>query len=166
MTSAHIVVVVTLCGLAAASAACTRDEVDQAVDQAVEKTREGAIAVEQGAKAAGEKVASGATVDTTKEVAGKVADKTVEVAAVAAEKARELAETAAEVISDAWITAKLKAKFADDVSLDGAAINVDTKDFVVTLKGTVPSAAAKAKAQTIATDTRGVKTVVNQLVVK
>jgi len=44
-------------------------------------------------------------------------------------------------------------------------INVDTKDRVVTLKGTVRSSAAKARAAEIARSTEGVTKVVNQLVV-
>jgi osmotically-inducible protein OsmY len=45
-------------------------------------------------------------------------------------------------------------------------IDVDTKDNVVTLTGTVSSAAEKAEAIRLAKTTTGVKSVVDKLVVK
>ena len=50
--------------------------------------------------------------------------------------------------------------------LNGRDINVDTADHVVTLRGTVLSDAAKARAEVIASGTEGMTRVVNQLVVK
>ena len=50
--------------------------------------------------------------------------------------------------------------------LQDAAIDVDTTDRVVTLRGTVASNAAKARAAEIAGRTEGVTHVINQLVVK
>ena len=70
------------------------------------------------------------------------------------------------MITDAWITTRLKAKFVDEPLLKDSDINVDTNDHVVTLKGTVMSSAGKARAAEIATGNEGVKRVVNQLVVK
>ena len=58
------------------------------------------------------------------------------------------------------------AKFVDEALLKGSDINVDAKDRVVTLKGTVKSDAAKARAAAVAGGTEGVKTVVNQIVVR
>ena len=60
----------------------------------------------------------------------------------------------------------MSAKFVDEKLLKGSNIDVDTKDHVVTLKGTVRSDAAKARAVEIARNTEGVVNVVNQLVVK
>jgi hyperosmotically inducible protein len=74
--------------------------------------------------------------------------------------------TTGEVITDGWITTKVSAKFVDEKLLKGSSINVDTKDHAVTLKGTVGSDAAKARAVEIARNTDGVVRVVNQLVVK
>ena len=45
-------------------------------------------------------------------------------------------------------------------------INVDTNNHVVTLKGTVASAAGKEKAAEIAKATDGVNSVVNELTIK
>jgi hyperosmotically inducible protein len=83
-----------------------------------------------------------------------------------AEKTKEVAAATGAAVSDGWITAKVKAKFADDTRLNGSSINVDTADHVVTLSGAVASGAAKTRAMEIAEGTEGVKRVVNQLVVK
>ena len=71
-----------------------------------------------------------------------------------------------EKITDAWITTKVKWFFIGEDALKGSDINVDTKDNVVTLKGTVKSAAGKARAVHLATHADGVKKVVDQLMVK
>jgi len=65
-----------------------------------------------------------------------------------------------------WITTKVKTKFVDETVLKGSDIDVDTDNHVVTLKGTVASTAARARAAAIASGTEGVTRVVNQLVVK
>jgi len=71
-----------------------------------------------------------------------------------------------EKITDAWITTKVKWFFIGEDALKDSDINVDTKDNVVTLKGTVKSAAGKARAVALAKNTDGVKNVVDQLQVK
>ena len=71
-----------------------------------------------------------------------------------------------ETISDAWITTKVKWFFIGEDPLDGSDINVDTKDRVVTLKGTVRSAAGRDRAVELATNADGVRRVVNELVIK
>ena len=72
-----------------------------------------------------------------------------------------------EHITDAWITTKVKWYIAKDEGLSSAAsIDVDTKDNVVTLKGSVKTAADKARAVDLATKTDGVKRVVDQLTIK
>lgn len=71
-----------------------------------------------------------------------------------------------EKISDAWITTKVKWFFVGDDLLKGSEINVDTKDNIVTLKGTVKTAPGKARAVELAQNTDGVKKVVDQLVVR
>ena len=55
--------------------------------------------------------------------------------------------------------------FLGDDLLKGSDINVDVKDNVVTLKGTVKNAAARTRAVALASDTEGVKRVVDQLIV-
>jgi osmotically-inducible protein OsmY len=84
-------------------------------------------------------------------------------ATAAIDETQEALATTGEVITDAWITAKVSAKFVDEVRLNGSSINVDTDKRVVTLRGTVASAAAKSLAEAIASGTEGVTRVVNQL---
>ena len=71
-----------------------------------------------------------------------------------------------ETITDAWITTKVKWFYIGADDLKGSDINVDTKDNVVTLKGTVKTEAGRAKAIALAKDTDGVKRVVDQLTIK
>jgi hyperosmotically inducible periplasmic protein len=71
-----------------------------------------------------------------------------------------------EKITDAWITTKVKWFFVGEDALDDSSIDVDTKDHVVTLKGTVKSAAGKARAVQLAKNTDGVTKVVDQLTIK
>jgi hyperosmotically inducible protein len=60
----------------------------------------------------------------------------------------------------------VKAKFTDEMLLKGSDIKVETDDHVVTLTGTVASAAAKNRAAVVARGSEGVTHAVNQLVVK
>ena len=82
-----------------------------------------------------------------------------------AEKSKDAVATTGEVINDAWITSKISADYINEDTLKGSDINVDTKDHVVTLKGTVASAAGKARAEEIAKTTKGVKRVNNTLTI-
>ena len=93
-------------------------------------------------------------------------DAAVDAGKVAANKVAEVATATGEAVSDGWITAKLKAKFADEVVLNGNDITVDTKEHAVTLSGSVLSPQAKARAVEIANGTEGVRLVVNHIVVK
>ena len=72
-----------------------------------------------------------------------------------------------DAITDAWITTKVKWFLAKDEGLSSVTtIDVDTKDHVVTLKGSVKSAADKARAVELANKADGVSKVVDQLVIK
>lgn len=73
---------------------------------------------------------------------------------------------AGEVIEDGVITTKVKTALLADPDVKGLAIDVDTKNGVVTLKGTADKAVNMDRAMRIARDTGGVKSVDNQLVVK
>ena len=53
---------------------------------------------------------------------------------------------ASEAMTDAGITAKVKARLLADPDVSGLRIDVDTRDGIVTLSGTVGSAAEKARA--------------------
>ena len=67
---------------------------------------------------------------------------------------------------DAAITTKVKAAVMAEPNLKSTDINVETKDGVVTLAGTVNSQEAKQKASQVAQSVQGVKSVSDQLVVK
>ncbi len=68
-------------------------------------------------------------------------------------------------IDDAAVTARVKAALVADPNLSALKIDVDSKQGVVTLRGSVESEAASARAGTLAEDTEGVVSVDNQLVV-
>jgi hyperosmotically inducible protein len=72
---------------------------------------------------------------------------------------------AAQDVTDAATTAAVKSKFLGDTKVSGLNINVDTKNNVVTLTGTVHSTAEKAEAERLARTTTGVKSVVSHLTV-
>ena len=112
---------------------------------------------------AGEKSKSAA--GKTKDASVKGAEKTKDAAVKVGEKTKDVAATTGEAITDTWITTKLKADFVNEDTLKGSDINVDTHNYVVTLKGTVASAAGKARAAEIAKTTKGVKSVVNTLTI-
>jgi osmotically-inducible protein OsmY len=70
-------------------------------------------------------------------------------------------------VADPWVTTKVKTKILADDMLDRSEIDVDTSnDGVVTLKGTVPSAAAEARALELARSTDGARQVVDRLDVR
>ena len=71
-----------------------------------------------------------------------------------------------DAINDGWILTKVKWFHTGADDLKGSDINVDVKDGVVTLKGTVKSEAGRRKALALAKDTDGVKRVVDQLAIK
>ena len=71
-----------------------------------------------------------------------------------------------EKISDGWITTKINWFFVGEDLLKDSRIDVDTKDNVVTLKGTVLSQAGRTRAMELAKATEGVKNVVDQLTVR
>ncbi|HEX2539463.1 MAG TPA: BON domain-containing protein [Caldimonas sp.] len=80
--------------------------------------------------------------------------------------ASEVAARAGEAIANGALTAKVKAALLADPDVKGLQIDVDSRDGVVTLSGTLDSAANVARAQAIARGTDGVKSVENRLAVK
>lgn len=95
----------------------------------------------------------------------KAADKTKSAANTAADKTKEGVSKTGEVITDAWITTKVKSQFIGVDELKDSDINVDTASRVVTLKGRVLTAAGRTKAVDIAKKTEGVTKVVDQLTI-
>jgi osmotically-inducible protein OsmY len=75
------------------------------------------------------------------------------------------AAAASSAIGDGWITSKIHARFAEDDVVKGRRIDVDTKDGVVMLKGSVGSKLEHDRAEELARSTDGVKRVVNNLMI-
>jgi hyperosmotically inducible protein len=75
-------------------------------------------------------------------------------------------KTAGENIDDATITASVKAKLVADKPANLTRVDVDTNNATVYLNGTVDSAEQKARAEQLAWQAKGVKSVVNNLQVK
>lgn len=105
------------------------------------------------------------TAGTMKSEARKGAQKTKDGAEVVADKTKEGLSKTGEVITDSWITTRVHAKFVDESLLKDSDINVDTKDHVVTLKGTVMTAAGRARAVEQAKEVEGVHRVIDQLTI-
>lgn len=125
-----------------------RDDVDDAAEEAAEETREAADATRDAAARAGDRAAG-------------AADRAGDSTANAVERAGDAAKGAVE-------TADIKAALAADDLVEANDINVDTngQTKVVTLKGVVPSAAARARAEAIAKREAEGYRIDNQLVVR
>jgi len=127
------------------------------VDTAAEKTKEGLNkAVDATAKGA----------EKTKEGVQKGVSETAKGVGKAAEKTADALDKTGDKLSNASVTTRVKTAFDKEPTLKNVAINVETKDRVVTLRGTVPTAAVKAHAEEVAAKTEGVIRVVNDLVVQ
>jgi osmotically-inducible protein OsmY len=70
-----------------------------------------------------------------------------------------------DAIEDGAITAQIKAALLTDPDVKGLRIGVDTKVGVVRLLGSVPNRASLNRAERIARDTPGVKSVENRLII-
>ena len=101
--------------------------------------------------------------EKTVEVTRTGAEKTANATRKAAGKTKDVFSKTGEKITDGWITSRIKTKFMADDTLQASAINVDTRDHVVTLKGAVPTEAARIKAMDLAKEVEGVDRVVDAL---
>jgi hyperosmotically inducible protein len=131
-------------------AACNKQDdrtASQKLDSAITQGQEAAREAGQEIKQAGQNAAA----DIRESTAEMRAD-----ASAALSKAEE-------AVSDVGITAAVSAGLAKDPDLSALKINVDTRDGVVSLNGPAPSAAAKARAESIAQAVKGVKSIHNNL---
>ncbi len=124
------------------AADATKEGLNKAVDATAKGTQKAAEGVQKGAAEAGKGV-------------GKAAEKTADAVGTAGDK-----------VTDVSLSARVKSEFAKDSMLKGLAIRIETKDRVVTLRGTVASEAVKAHAEEVATRTKDVALVVNELAVR
>jgi hyperosmotically inducible periplasmic protein len=112
------------------------------------------------------KVSLTGTADTAaaKDLAGRLARNTDGVHSVANNLKvdggyKRPARDAGEVVSDAWITTRVKSTLVNSRWVDAIDIDVDTKDGVVSLKGEVDSSSERDLAIELAKNVRGVKRV-------
>jgi hyperosmotically inducible protein len=103
--------------------------------------------------------------ETIKEGAKATKDVVVKDATIVAEHAKDGLSKTGEVITDGWITGRIHERFVGESLLKHSDISVDTDRRVVTLTGTVVSAAGRRKATRIAKRTEGVHSVVNHLTI-
>jgi osmotically-inducible protein OsmY len=103
--------------------------------------------------------------EKTKDVGEKAVDKTKDAGEKAVDKTKEGLSKTGEVITDSWITTRVKAKFVGDDRLKDSDISVETDNHVVTLSGTVMTAAARAHAVAQAKSIEGVHRVVDKLTI-
>jgi hyperosmotically inducible periplasmic protein len=104
-------------------------------------------------------------VDLEKSTTKTIENKTKQGAEKAADKTKEVLSKTGEVITDAWITTRVRGKFVGEDLLKDSTIDVDTKDHVVTLTGTVLTAAGRSRAVAQAKEVEGVHRVVDRLTV-
>jgi osmotically-inducible protein OsmY len=129
-----------------------RSRADRAADATKEGLNKASDATVKGAQKAGKGVQKG--VAETEKGIGKAAEKTADAVGTAGGK-----------VTDTSLTTSVKNGFSKDPLVKSAAINVDTRARVVTLRGTVASADVKTRAEEIARGTAGVARVVNELVI-
>ena len=75
-------------------------------------------------------------------------------------------ETVGAYVDDAAITTAIKAKFVDDKVVSAASISVETLNGIVQLSGFAKSTAEKSQAEQIARNSKNVRSVRNDIVVR
>lgn len=81
-------------------------------------------------------------------------------------EAKQAGDTVGTGLKDGWLHIKTKSALMTADDLRDSTINVDVDNAAITLRGSVASAAQKAKAEATAKGIEGVKSVKNQLTVK
>ena len=74
--------------------------------------------------------------------------------------------SAAQIAEDGAITTRVKTRFVGDKYVDALAIDVDTREGVVTLNGAVATRFQREQAEKLARDVSGVERVNNQILVR
>ncbi|WP_288021805.1 BON domain-containing protein [Thauera sp.] len=74
--------------------------------------------------------------------------------------------TVGEYVDDATVTARVKARFADDPTVSALAISVETLRGTVQLSGFAKSSTERNRAAEIARGTQGVRTVKNDIAIR
>ena len=101
----------------------------------------------------------------TEKAAKDIGHATADLADKAGQRLEDVSNKAAGGSQDAWITTKVKSALTS-AGLDALHVHVDTEGQVVTLSGSVDSAAQKAKAVGVAKNVAGVRDIQDHLFVK
>lgn len=142
------------------SAAETKQEAKEAARETKEEAKEAARETKEDVKES-TRTAKDKASETTREAR----EEAKETAHDTKESARGATGTAGAAVTDSWITTKVKSSFVGVDALEGSDIDVDTKDHIVTLRGTVPTENAKNRAVAIAKKIDGVQSVKSELTV-
>ena len=79
------------------------------------------------------------------------------------QRTAEAADATRRAVADGTLTTKIKAKMALDDSVKALGLDVDTRNGVVTVSGTVRSEAERQRALALARETEGVTQVIDRL---
>jgi osmotically-inducible protein OsmY len=134
----------------------TKSGVDKAIDKSAEGIGKAGDKTKDGAETAWEKTKEGANVAWVKTKAGT---------AKAADKSAEGVAKAGEAITDTYIKTRVHSKFVDEDLLKGSDISVDVNDHIVTLSGTVPSEAGRARAIEETKKVDGVNKIIDRMMI-
>ena len=131
-------------------AGCSKQEQDNAKTA----TRDAVSKVRQEAREVGAEASKGMA---------QAKDAVAATAQDAAAAAKNATDKIADKVSDAVISAGVKAELAKDAELSALKISVDTENGRVALRGTAPSKSARERAMGLAAAVKGVVSVDNQL---
>jgi hyperosmotically inducible protein len=116
-----------------------------------------------GARSVVDKLRIGPAERELDEVARDVGRATSGAAKEAAKGIKEATRTTGRKITDGWVKSKIYAQYLTESALDDSDIDIDVANGVVTLNGTVKTAAGKSRAVSIANATDRVKSVKDNL---
>lgn len=100
---------------------------------------------------------------TAEQKTREAARETRQEAREAKQETKDAARRGGNAVTDSWITMKVHSQFVPEDALEDSDIDVETRNGVVTLTGTVATAAGKSRAAAIAKATDGVKNVNDRL---
>lgn len=138
--------------------------VDKAVS--IAKGIDGVKSVQNNLTAGGNATMAGSAMDSTKDAANKTGTAMANAADKTGNAMSNAADKTGSMLGDAAITAKVKTALLADPDVKGLKVDVDTKDNVVTLSGTLDNRTFVDKAESIAKGIDGVKSVNNKLAAK
>jgi len=116
-----------------------------------------------GAKSVVDKLRIGPEERELEDVAHDAGRATAGAAKEVGKDAKAVAKTGERKITDGWVKSKIFAQYLTEDALDDSDIDIDVANGVVTLNGTVKTAAGKARAVAIAKETDRVRSVTDNL---